>query len=191
MKKNNKIILTILGIFALSISSLFAVIGEESRPFKFEIYGAISDSEPNINIKYNSSNLIDSQTINAFDFGNPLQQFTDIFSIIVSSYDIKKSNILNFEIASSPFYLYSDDGTTILVTGETPNITLIEKHGHPLTQGKPYTSSDKTFSVVLPSGYFSKSEYTFVDFKFDITPGSINYIAGTYISTITFRVSVK
>jgi hypothetical protein len=191
MKKHNKIILTILSIFTLSIASIFAAEGKESRPFKLEIYGALSDSEPQINIKYNSSYLVESQKINVFDFGNPSKQFTDDFSIIVSAYDIKKPKILNCEISIGPFILYNDTGTTVRDTGETPNITLIEKNNHTLTPGDPFSSSDKAFSVVLPSGYYSKSEYTFANFKFDITPGLKNYIAGTYISTITFSISVN
>jgi hypothetical protein len=191
MKNYNKKTIILLCIFSLSIASIFAATGEESRTFNLEIYGTLSDSEPEINIKYNSSYLVESEKIDAFDFGNTSQQFTDIFSMVIGAYDIKDPRILNIEIAAGPFYLYDGDNTTILLAGETPNITIIEKSGHALTPGDPYTATNKAFSFILPSGYYSKSEYTFFDFKFDITPGSRNYLAGSYISTITISLSAN
>ena len=191
MKTSRKKFIISLTIFTLTIASLFAAVGEESRPFQLNIIGTLSDSEPEINIKYNSAYLEDDQVINTFDFGNPEQQFTDTFSIAVGSYDLTEDKTLNCRITVTPFYLYDYDGTTILVTGETPNITLVEKSKYPLTQGDPYTSSDKAFSFVLPSGYFKLSEYIFADFTFDVTPGTRDYLAGSYQSTVTFSLSVN
>lgn len=191
MKLNSKKHITLLSIFLFSIASLFAASGEESRPFDLKIIGTLSDSYPEINIKYNSSYLEDQQIISSFDFDNPNQQFTDTFSLIVGAYDLTDSKTLSCEISASPFYLYDrDDNTTLIDTGETPNITIIEKSKYPLTNLTPYTSSNKAFSVVIPSGYYKLSEYIFADFTFDVTPGNRNYIAGIYRSTIVFSLSV-